>query len=56
MTAKALEENERTDTNFITNYFPVQENQNLQTRIAQTSATEEMKSMHDELSILDEVR
>ncbi|XP_073834510.1 cerebellar degeneration-related protein 2-like isoform X1 [Musca autumnalis] len=34
----------------------IQENQNLQTRIAQTSATEEMKSMHDELSILDEVR
>ncbi|KAM7349175.1 cerebellar degeneration-related protein 2-like isoform 2-T2 [Cochliomyia hominivorax] len=34
----------------------IQENQSLQSRIAQTSATEEMKSMHDELSILDEVR
>ncbi|XP_075154587.1 cerebellar degeneration-related protein 2-like isoform X2 [Haematobia irritans] len=34
----------------------IQENQTLQTRIAQSSGTEEMKSMHDELSILDEVR
>ena len=36
--------------------FIVQENQSLQSRIAQTTANEEMKSMHDELSILDEVR
>lgn len=34
----------------------IQENQSLQGRLAQTSANEEMKSMHDELSILDEVR
>lgn len=34
----------------------IQENQTLQARIAQTSTNEEMKSVHDELSILDEVR
>ena len=34
----------------------IQENQSLQGRLVQTSANEEMKSMHDELSILDEVR
>lgn len=36
--------------------FIVQENQTLQGRIAQSSTTEEMRSMHDELSVLDEVR
>ncbi|XP_037937188.1 cerebellar degeneration-related protein 2-like [Teleopsis dalmanni] len=34
----------------------IQENQTLQSRIAQTNSNEEMKSMHEELSILDEVR
>ncbi|KAL9881854.1 cerebellar degeneration-related protein 2-like isoform 2-T4 [Glossina fuscipes fuscipes] len=34
----------------------IQENQTLQGRIAQSSTTEEMRSMHDELSVLDEVR
>lgn len=34
----------------------IHENQTLQGRIAQNSTNEEMKSVHDELSILDEVR
>lgn len=34
----------------------VQENQALAERIQQTVTNDEMKSMHDELSLLDEVR
>lgn len=34
----------------------VQENQVLAERIQQTVTNDEMKSMHDELSLLDEVR
>ncbi|GAB0093395.1 uncharacterized protein DMENIID0001_084890 [Sergentomyia squamirostris] len=34
----------------------IQENQTLQGRLAQSNANEEMKSIHDELSILEEVR
>lgn len=36
--------------------FLVQENQALSNRIQQTVTNDEIKSMHDELSILDEVR
>lgn len=34
----------------------VQENNELQGRLAEVTTQEEIKSMHDELSILDEVR
>lgn len=34
----------------------IQENQTLQSRVAQVSTNEEMKSVHEELSILEEVR
>ncbi|KAH8278165.1 hypothetical protein KR018_011477, partial [Drosophila ironensis] len=39
-------------------HFPlaVQENQELQSRLGQTSANEELISMHEELSLLDDVR
>lgn len=37
-------------------FFAVQENQMLQSRLANNSPNEEMRSMQEELSVLDEVR